>query len=1368
MTMRRERLRKRKGLTLAEILIVVIIMPMIVGAALMYLHSGLKLTDAAQHHAMDQQAMRLPFMKVSNMVEHSEELEILSHLPETLNKNSAYIYLDPDDHSMYIRSLSGDVVVDDKIPGFERVADLMFARTWFTADGGAPADEEEAKVSQGVRMTMTARGGPRLVDAPGTAKEDVPGLMSSTDMRSMNLAEVSGDASGAVLRIENNVLVLRAELLQIDFEEGTNDLRFDANGRLLGKMPEGKGLGLEEEFFGQFTLEKGDMDRVAYEWRVYDYDATALDVKDQNAAKYQVIGRDSDYQSADLNKHYGANGPLTGLLGGGGFGFSCIPDPDKKPTDNVIRANFLIPEPVMEGHLVAFAVGGADEPRSSWVQSTAYRVHDVGVFATNLKNQLAKDLDNKNGISDRVLLNGPGDGAESPQDRVLDIRMEYDDETQQSYIAIEGVGNIEIPFLSGKLTRRYFPHAREPKTIDVMDEKGNKLKKKVWVRSREFCPENYTIWIDAMVGDGTTDDMAGYGIVMNGNTSRDLEAKIDRVYGYMFQFDPGMSGWGGGPGGIPASWHVGGGHVKANTLPGYTWAQARAAHLDAAFEYYYNRSVHRNFMNLAPKDRPHGIAEGLLVRELQGGTNGPMRGVSEMLRFHKIPSGMASGRSTTPTSNPKGRQFQDVDEVNSKAAKLARYSMRKTDVHATLNTIPLEKIKETDAANGGKGKYYNATDGCGRGVKIDDLVYYNILDADRRKSSNTEAFKTYGQEGKTGDVAGKDLVAELRSDYNNRLVYYPTSLVGKGNNAIGVYTQWRFGTDLDAGQYYTRGLKATEGTASDGTPMDVSYLRDRFVVKAIDQKNDNNGWGMRYYLWGDLSYWAEAAEYWLVSDDYCDEYGKHFGMEPVDEAAYEAYLRTFDETDKDQKEFKGDVRFKSMVGQKYTVAINVVTQTKSEPAYEWDPELGRWIWNEDRTVPTNMFCRVRVYDGPRYRVLERDQRQRQDYPAHLESEFRLADGTWDDEKFTVRRFVPGTSRSRDAWFGFIASADKDGKDHWIPTPDLPDQTDASNLQALIDSRKAPDMWYKGPTKEDNALVWSPRREMSFWRNLNFKISDREDERPTAKSTSGYMGWTWTKYHWTIGDNYYLPKDVLAIVSYPPDKWWMSNADRRYYYIKMDNDLPLVTDADRANVKAKTSARSPAILTGPGVSNAWNNYRNDQRNSQLSAAQKERRMKTFDLSEVTDKDGNPMYSYMGDKAKSVRLPYAGAGFPIFPGDTFYRIGKDALLPEKKIAYRKSGTPYEAEPGPNDPGGSSIGQDIALRLFAPRMTVDGVANNKKFTAKIYYMDVERGFTEDYVFPWGTKLKDLLAEPNWNRYEAFQPVDGVKATNEERIND
>ena len=142
----------------------------------------------------------------------------------------------------------------------------------------------------------------------------------------------------------------------------------------------------------------------------------------------------------------------------------------------------------------------------------------------------------------------------------------------------------------------------------------------------------------------------------------------------------------------------------------------------------------------------------------------------------------------------------------------------------------------------------------------------------------------------------------------------------------------------------------------------------------------------------------------------------------------------------------------------------------------------------------------------------------------------------------------------------------------------------------------------------------------------------------------------------------------------------------------------------------------------------------------------------------------MYSYMGDKAKSVRLPYAGAGFPIFPGDTFYRIGKDALLPEKKIAYRKSGDPYKPNAGDGDVGGSSIGQDIALRLFAPR----NKDNDQKFTAKIYYMDVERGFTEDYVFPWGTKLKDLLAEPNWNRYEAFQPVDGVKATNEERIND
>ena len=35
---------------------------------------------------------------------------------------------------------------------------------------------------------------------------------------------------------------------------------------------------------------------------------------------------------------------------------------------------------------------------------------------------------------------------------------------------------------------------------------------------------------------------------------------------------------------------------------------------------------------------------------------------------------------------------------------------------------------------------------------------------------------------------------------------------------------------------------------------------------------------------------------------------------------------------------------------------------------------------------------------------------------------------------------------------------------------------------------------------------------------------------------------------------------------------------------------------------------------------------------------------------------------------------------------------------------------------------------------------------------------------MFPWSSKISDLLVEPNWNRHQPFEPVDGVKYSNKE----
>ena len=119
---------------------------------------------------------------------------------------------------------------------------------------------------------------------------------------------------------------------------------------------------------------------------------------------------------------------------------------------------------------------------------------------------------------------------------------------------------------------------------------------------------------------------------------------------------------------------------------------------------------------------------------------------------------------------------------------------------------------------------------------------------------------------------------------------------------------------------------------------------------------------------------------------------------------------------------------------------------------------------------------------------------------------------------------------------------------------------------------------------------------------------------------------------------------------------------------------------------------------------------------------------------------------------------GDGNNVLPGDVFYRVRDEDLLTEQTLPYKKKGTGTGT-------GASSIGQDFALRVFGP-------VGAKKFTANIYYFNVEKGFPEDYIFPWGAKLTDLLPdgkgteEPekgrgDWNWYQAFEPVDGVKSS-------
>lgn len=1282
--MSRPQRRKRKGLTFIEVLITAMIMPVLIGSAMVYMRSGAEIADMTSEHAMWQQSMRRPIIEVSHAVETSEEMEILAELPtEPLQPGWALVFasgddsVDPPRKSVYIRELSGGTEVDRKIHGFDRISGLQFERKWYTSDGsGVAATSHDA----GLHMTLEAKG-KRLVDGPGG---DAPSFEMGVDLRSLNKAPVVGEESGPVLKIERDVLTLEFAAMKHVEKDSSGKAKRKADGHVeILSREEGGDTSVKvgESYFGIISIVKGALDReLEYEWRVYDTKADA-----RAKTGYAVIGKegsatkdgdsffdkdplDPDYP-VDFTKLYDDN---TAYVDDDANAYTYFEKGSNKiiENDTKLAETLLVITPGMEGKYLALAARDATRPNSEWQQSGLFLAHDIGLFGNVTMQNWQQDV--KDG-GHRVALNVPG-GEKA------NVVLDYTGD--ESFATVTVDGNIEVPIVASRLARRFFAHAREPKTIDG---------KEVWVRSREFCQENYTLWLDIQVGgadkDGntTSEGTGGWGITLNGNTSRDMTMQEwDRTFGYLFQWDPGLAGDSSGLG--DNRWkYVGGGHVKANADASYSYDYIKKLGLHHNFEYYYNRSLGKYFMDLSPSNGQYRVAEGLIIRELPGLTNTGTAGISDIVRVHKIPK---------EGTDPKSGYF-DVP----------------SDPDTQLYSALFDQIKRK-----GKG-----------GVTIRDIRHEDV----EMKGNVTMRKAPDG----LWTTAPRYEQLEYDDDDDDR-------------------------NDISAHQWYTRAdadWKEHEKPQVQKDEYDkYKYLEDRLVAKVVDEKQ------MRYYQWGDLVYWPSPGpglkdtlettteNYQLVSDDECDLYRKDFGLEPVDPSKPD-----------------GDKRFVSMSGEgkRYTVAINVVTQTKAAPTKD-DP---------DRTVPVNLFCRVRVFDGVRRRVARRYERRRPDDEDYFESQFRLADGTWDEERWPVRRFPIEdddgnaygaqssdpkkpwerlTGRSRDAWFGFTVATNEAGDQCWIPTPiPIPKGNNkAEGPASYLKSGGKVNFWTK-----DHGFIWNPRRMLTLWKNENYVPSDKP---MWAYRRYENEGWT-TKVNmsWSEEDRYTKGHglgDTKELLMENPDKWWFGNADSIHRPINNGGRYPYrkILGLDRVPTAKEKSAyqRQEAFIVGPAVKTHYGEQKYNNASPDFIKGK-----------EGNDPNGDPNWLMVDGKVvpradKTKKVPH---GNNIMAGDVFYRVREDGLMIDKVMKSDKHG----------GSSGHAIGQDLALRIFAPRMA------GARAQAKIYFWNVERGFPEDYVFPWGQTLKELLpdgkgaSEPakgrgDWNWYQAFEPRDGVKETAQEGL--
>ena len=551
-------MRRNKGMTLVEVLAAMLITLILGGTAIAFFRSGLDLDQANTVSASNQQGLRAPFMSLAPLIERAGRLEILPSLPETdtLEPDELVAFVADDwtvkalpngQPNMYFRTRSGDAMV----PGFSNVKSVRFARTSLRPSGASLNSEDQA-----VHMTLTASS---------YGKE----LAYTTDVRSLNRAPVEGLETGRYLKIAGDFGIYDPEIMEGELVAGKVKSS-DISG--MASLPVGT------EVVGYFGVVAGNSHaEVEYEWRLY---SKTLDV--DKMINFDVIGAPTGNYSAakfpDLEKHYLQRFTRPDLS------FS----PPTGTTAHTTPPYLLELTKEMLGKHIALAV--RQKGSGLWFQSKAYLIatgQNSG-FWKDLLDELAKDLNKKVDKDPKTGQETHYEGEYLLPGKKYDMEFgNVDPKTQEPHLRLSGEGDTGRGFLTKELAEKYFRRLQDG------------------TRDPEFCLENYTLWVDAIVEtpEGSSSTSAsqptkGWGAFLNGNT-RKMRAASDKVptdhfhYGYMLQFDPGVE------------------------FMGFVYQQ-----IADYVPYFYNKSLGKTFTDLDNMESARGErpvkTQGMVLRRLDG------------------------------------------------------------------------------------------------------------------------------------------------------------------------------------------------------------------------------------------------------------------------------------------------------------------------------------------------------------------------------------------------------------------------------------------------------------------------------------------------------------------------------------------------------------------------------------------------------------------------------------------------------------------------------------------------------------------------------------------------------------------------------
>lgn len=585
-------MRRSKGMTFIEVITAMLVTLIIGGSSALFLKSGLDMERVNTISATNQQSLRTPFLELTPLVERANALEILPALPNRsdLKPGEIVAYVaDPKDsnklagkqNNMYLRTWEGDRLV----PGFSQIAEFRFEKSSVLPSGTPLTSEDQA-----VRLIMTA-------------KDSGIELVYSADIRSLNRVAVEGTSSGAFLKIDTRD--------NMDLYPFMSRARWRSLSGSFERVSLAGALTLAQTMrvVGNFLVFSGTASSdFEYEWRLAN-NAVARNAV-MAPSGYKVIGKDFLQSDPQYAKHYdnrfrkatvpsaGIPSSSIGLSGSGEVRYhtGTTAVPPKTYDDSLAVEDVLQLAPSMRGKHLVFAV--RQRGSESWAHTGSYLIEKnpipESLFFKELKDDVDKDKKNntKNTLFDGiqnagvalVTGNNPATGVEG------------------TYLELSGSGVDGRPFLSKELTpagdeNRYF---------------GGK-------RQQEFCLENYTIWMDAVLEEQST---SGWTFLLNSNVIKKQvppgtgnNRPGDQAYGYGFQFDPGME--------------------FAGLTSGFLTNNANAP-------YFVQKSLNKPIAN----------GQGVIIRRFVGSTNTDPEGISAIRRWKE--------KTTTPQAEGPGKSFYSL------------------------------------------------------------------------------------------------------------------------------------------------------------------------------------------------------------------------------------------------------------------------------------------------------------------------------------------------------------------------------------------------------------------------------------------------------------------------------------------------------------------------------------------------------------------------------------------------------------------------------------------------------------------------------------------------------------------------------------